>query len=437
MANKTTADLIAASMNTGKEAQFLANGRLYDFSPEGIKSFTNAEKVRVVAGRGAVHGGVANSGTTYSRGEHRMKIFFGNTPSRDIQLVFTNFQSTGSAAEVVGPNAITVEAALETISPSAFVTVTFNGATSVSIPAGGTVVSDPVPLTFAANAQAWLRTGVVVTVGQSWPRTSMFAISGEAMYESTEATSQVQATGAMAARTTGVTAGGGYIPIAIIGKTADPIPAVALVGDSIMAGTVGDSSSSTTGLRGLFAKGLVLPNGTTLPFTLLARASEQGAFSTGIGNYRRRHSLDYCTHAIVNYGTNDIAASATLVQIQGYLTEIWASLKARNLKVYQALILPRVTSSDSYATVVNQTPATGFAKNGVRDQLNAWIRLQVGTLIDGIIDLNVVAEDQTLGNRWVANGQANSITADGIHPNIAGCLTLAPVVQNIVKDFVV
>lgn len=437
MANKTTADLINESLNTGREAQFLANGRLYDFSPSGIKSFTNAEKVRVVAGRGAILGGVANSGTTYTRQETRMKIFFGSSPSRDIQLVFTNSQSAGSASEVVGPNAITIEAALETITPSAFVSVTFNGgALSAVLQPGGTIVSDPIPLSFAANAQAWLRTGVIVTAGQSWPRTSMFAISGESMYESTEATSQVHQTGVMLIRN-GQAGGGGYIPSAIIGKTADPIPAVALVGDSIMAGTIGDSSSATTGLRGLFAKGLVLPDSTTLPFTLLARASEQAVFCTSVGNFRRRFNLDYCTHAIVNYGTNDIAASATLVQIQGYLTEIWAQLKARNLKVYQALILPRTTSTDGWATAVNQTPATGFAKNGIRDQLNLWIRSQVGILIDGIIDLNVIAEDTTLGNRWVANGVASSITADGVHPNIAGAATLAPAVQAVARYFIV
>jgi lysophospholipase L1-like esterase len=427
--------LINSAINTGREAQFLANGRLYDFSPEGLKAFTNSEKVRVVAGRGACLGGVANSGTTYTRQETRMKIFFGSSPCRDIQLVFTNSTSAGSASEVVGPNAITIEAALETITPSAFVTVTFNGgALTAVLQPGGTVVSDPIPMSFAANAQAWLRTGLVVTAGQSWPRTSMFAISGESMYESTEATSQVQQTGAMLIRN-GQAGGGGYIPSAIIGKTADPIPAVALVGDSIMAGTIGDSSSNVTGLRGFFAKGLVLPDGSTLPFTLLARASEQAVYCTSVGNFRRRFNYDYCTHAIVNYGTNDIAAGATLVQIQGYLTEIWAQLKARNIKVYHSLILPRTTSSDTFATVANQTPATGFAKNGIRDQLNAWIRLQVGTLIDGIIDPNVIAEDQTLGNRWVANGVASSITADGIHPNVAGSLTLAPAVQAVVKDF--
>lgn len=379
-----------------------------------------------VATRGAIHGGVANSGTTMTRGESRLKVKFGPYPSRDIRLVFGNYQASGSAAEVAGPNAITVEAALETITPTvAFATVTFNGATSVVIQPGATVVSDPVPLDFDENASAWVRTGVTVTLGQSWPRTSMFAISGECMWESTEATSQIQASGAMAQRT-GTAGGGGYIPMAIVGIPETPFPCVGLLGDSIMAGTVGDGSDATTGARGLFARGLYLDNGTVLPWIILARASETAAFNVGVSGYRRRQMYDYCTHVICDYGTNDIAAGATLSAIQASLTSIWTSAKRRGVKVYQSLILPRTNAG-------NTTPAAGFTVGGVRDQLNTWIRLQEGELIDGIVDVNAVAESTVTPGLW-AN---SSWTADGVHPNTAGCLAISASVRNLAATFVV
>lgn len=385
-----------------------------------------AARRQVVAGRGAVLGGVANSGTTLTRQETRMKIFFGPAPVRDIQLIFTNFtEPTGTAPEIAGPNPITIEAALETITPVGFVTVTFGGAPTYTIQPGGFVISDPIPLDFAANGQAWLRTGLTVTAGQSWPRTSMFAITGESMYESTEATSQVQATGAMVARTTGVTGGGGYIPLAITGVASKPLVSVALVGDSIMAGTVGDGSDNTNGLRGMYARGLKLDDGSIIPYTLLARASEKAEYNVNVKGYRRRMALNYATHAIINFGTNDIAGGASLATTQGYLTEMWAGMKSRNIKVYQALILPRTNAG-------NTAPVANFTVGSIRDQLNTWIRAQVAAgVIDGLIDTNAIAESTVTPGLW-----ANSAwTTDGTHPNNTGCVALSVATRNVVKNW--
>lgn len=383
-------------------------------------------KLQVVAGRGAILGGVANSGTTMTRQETRMKLFFGPSPTRDIRLVFTNFtEPTGTAPEIAGPNPITIEAALETITPVGFATVTFGGAPTYTIQPGGFVVSDPVALDFPANSQCWLRTGLTVSAGQSWPRTSMFAISGEAMPESTSATSQVQATGAMVTPAGGNAGAGGYIPSAILGIAEKPMISIALVGDSIMAGTVGDGSDNQTGLRGMYARGLKLDDGTTVPFTLMARASEQAAFNIGISGHRRRMLLAYTTHAIINFGTNDIVAGTSLANVQSYLTSMWQSMAARGIRVYQALILPRTNAG-------NTAPVTGFAVGGIRDQLNAWIKTQVGNgALAGIIDVNEVAESKTTPGLW-----ANSTwTSDGTHPNNAGAVALAAPVRAAVAKF--
>lgn len=386
-------------------------------------SFAYPRKLQVVATRGAIMGGQANSGTTMTRGEHRMKVFFGPQPCRDVRLVFTNFVAGGAAAEGLGPNAITVEAAIETITPAAFATVTFGGDNTVVIQPGAVAVSDPIPLDFDANAQAWIRTGVTVTLGQSWPRTSFFAISGEAQIESTNAASQIQATGVLTNGASGSTATAGYIPTAIIGIATTPFPSIGLLGDSIMAGTVGDTSSATTGARGVYMRGLFLDDGTVLPYSVLARASERAEWNIGASGYRRRSALDYCTHVISNYGTNDIAAGTSVANIQTYLTSLWTSAKRRNVKVYQALILPRTDAG-------NTTPASGFAVGAARDQVNTWIRAQAAAkVIDGIIDVNAVAEG--VPGLWASN----SYTTDGTHPNATGSVAIAAAVRAVASTF--
>lgn len=393
---------------------------------------------QVVATRGCIMGGQANSGTTQSRGEHRMKVQFGPQACRDVRLVFTNFVAGGAAAEGLGPNAITVEAAIETISPTvAFATVTFNGANTVLIQPGAIVVSDPIPFDFDANATAWIRTGVTVSVGESWPRTSFFAISGDAQIESTNVASQIQSTGVLTNGASGSTATAGYIPTAIIGIPEKPFPSIGLLGDSIMAGTVGDSSSTTTGARGLFMRGLFLNDGSVLPYTVLARASERAEWNVGVSGYRRRQMLNYCTHVVCNYGTNDIAAGTSLANIQSYLTSIWSSIKRRNIQVYQSLILPRITSTtDSYATAAGQKVSVGFGRGETRDQLNDWIRQQAKDgVIDGIVDVNLLAEDQAAPSKWISNGQANSVTSDGVHPNTTGAPIFAAAMRNVAASF--
>lgn len=397
-----------------------------------------ANRQQIVANRGTIHGGLANSGTTYSRGEQRFKLFFGPSVTTDIQFVFGNFQAPGTSAEVDGPNALNIEATLETITPSvAAIRSTFNGVTPGLLNPGGIFAADAMPVSLPANAQAWGRTGVIVNVGQSWPRTSFFAISGEAQYESTASVSQVNATGAMSTPAGGQTAGGGFLPLGIIGVPEKPFPAVGLLGDSIMAGTVGDATSTVNGSRGMYARGLFFDNGTLWPYVMLARASERAEWCAGLSSYLRKYMLQYCTHVICNYGTNDIAAGRTFDQIKADLMSIWDQARARGCKVYQAMILPRVTSSNSFVDIAGQTITAGFGANSTRYLLNQFFQASVGTLIDGVIDGNKYLEDPNNYGRWVVNGSPNYVTSDGTHPNATGAILGAAATKSVAERWTV
>lgn len=129
--------------------------------------------------------------------------------------------------------------------------------------------------------------------------------------------------------------------------------------------------------------------------------------------------MQYCSHVICQVATNDIATPYTLEVCQANLTATWAHVKARGKHLTQCLVMPKTTSTDSWATLANQSYATGCEPGGVRDQLNAWIKSQVGILIDDIIDPNPYVESQTDHGKWIVNGSANYPTTDGTHPSTA------------------
>lgn len=83
----------------------------------------------------------------------------------DLRLVFTNTITNSAGGEADATATITVSGAIEypvdTILP-----VTFNGATTASIPPGCTVVSDPVGVDVPAATNFWTRQCVT---GSSWP----------------------------------------------------------------------------------------------------------------------------------------------------------------------------------------------------------------------------------------------------------------------------
>jgi hypothetical protein len=384
-----------------------------------------------ITGNNAFAGGGA---TNYTRGECRMKVTFGASAVSNVQAVFPGFYSPGGAEEAVNPNALTVEFGLENSASTRTYMAGFASAASAVVSPGGLLLSDPIGQDFDPNDFVYMRTGVVVPSTQRWPTNSGYIFSGEGAWASTGATSQIGATGTLANPGGTGAVSNFYHPMALIGLVDTPTPAVAMIGDSLFQGIgTGDSVGDALGNTGYVARGLY-GGSLRIPHTKLSRGSDYIIHMAALASWRRRSILQYCTHLISGGGTNDISNGSTLASLQPYYLKLWASGKRRGLKVFQALVPPRTTSTDSWATAANQTAVSGFTVGGVRDQLNAWIKSQVGNgVLDGIIDPNPYLEDQANPGKWVTNGTAGYITADGTHPTAAGAALASQSVSSVAR----
>lgn len=375
---------------------------------------------------------------TYIMTESRLTVKNGCQPCTDIRLAMCGFSvdSSGTNGEVAVPNAITYNIAVEKVSPNKAVRASLNGAIDIVIAGGsGITFTDPVGLTFAADEEFKVQYGQLIA-DTTKTYLASYNLPGLAdYYRATALTStQVGTAGTWVATGRGSNQNVASSPI-IIGRPLTNYPSVILLGDSIMASRddlVGDGFGNHGYARGLYT---AAANGGSIPYAVLARSGEKAQTVANENHTNRMAMLTYCSHVICNWGTNDIQASRTFAQVTADLITIWALMRRHGVKVFQCLILPRTTSSDSWATAANQTVVSGFGVGGIRDQVNAWIALQVGSLIDGVIDANAVVEDPANPSKWVTTGATFYATTDGIHPTDAAMALVAPIVRAKARTF--
>jgi len=418
----------------------LAGGALAQSAPQGAGQ-SPGPRLRIVATQGSVlgEGGVAGGGgTNYTRGESRIFPLTGAAAAYNIQLAYANYFANAASGEADNANAVTIEACFETLSPSAYYRAYFNGSTSVSLAAGAALVlTDPRGFDVAANTRFAVRTGVTVPSTQTWMNSNgIFGeFSGTGFFQSTSASSQVAAVGAMTTPGGGAAATSGYTPIAILGYTTQPIVSIVIMGDSLANGY--QDAGDGLGASGWIERGLSNVNGAQIPW---AQASKSGntvnAEQVPQFGPRKRSLLDYATHAILVDGTNDLVVGTPVATLETQALNVFAGIRSHGVKLYVSTILPRTTSTDSWATAANQTAVNAaFASGGARDQFNTWLFTQIGVTIDGVIDPNPYLEDPVNHGKWVTNGTANFATPDGVHPGTAGHILAATAVANAAAKF--
>lgn len=335
-----------------------------------------------------------------------------------------------------GSNNLVVECALEKISGGAQTVMgKFNGMPTATIPPGGWIMSDPFYPSqfglseFPANWDARCRTGSTIATGQKWPFNAYQqyeTISGQANCLSDALVSQIAATGALVTpagglsnSTTGLAA---YGPVAIVGEwVATPDVSLMISGDSIVSKLNDSDDNGSTG-GAFITRGVRSVNGRSIANVKVAKGGEL-ASNWSAGNAFRKYLMSFCTHYIDNFGTNDLngqTAAAALTSKQA----IWADFRAlaKGPKwIVNIPVTPKANSTDSWATLANQTPLSGFNTGEKRDTLNASIVSLVGTSTgpDQVIDVNTVWQDGTQTAKWVVNGTANYPTADNVHPSAA------------------
>lgn len=308
----------------------------------------------------------------------------------------------------------------------------FGGGASVVVPAGGSVVSDPIPLrVFAqqdlavslyvpgANVLASQHGGAVVTsylsangsgdVAADEARTAYTLTTPSMLWLKSIDVWSRSATGAVVAFGDSIT--DGTCTTLDAHDRWEDIVAVRLdTADRNGFGRLGNNydlfdrfDRRADGHKSIVNEGI---GGNTV-----TRAVQPGPDSTpGVERFDR----DVLSHAgvtdvIVFMGTNDIRREASASQVIAGLQNIAQRARARGLKVIGVTIVPRhnVAPSGTY---------TGWntAKTVIRNQVNQWIRTT--RVFDDVIDFDRVVRDPADPNLLYPAFNCG----DGIHPSPAG-----------------
>ncbi|MFE1397552.1 SGNH/GDSL hydrolase family protein [Nocardiopsis dassonvillei] len=312
------------------------------------------------------------------------------------------------------------------IDPATDRTVTFGGRTSVTVPAGAPMVSDPVPLELPA------RSDLVVSIHlpEETPVTTLHASSFQ---ENVVAAGDV--TGDTSVEATRTLTQWHFLSGVSVRSRTRLADAVVALGDSI---TDGSETRVNANHR--------------WPDLLARRLPRTGVLNSGIGGNRllhdpnppeggdaedfaaffgqsalRRFDRDVLAHpgvghVIVLLGVNDLGHPGTVAPVSETVTaeevigahrQIIARSRAAGLRVYGGTILPFGGDTLGFHTEENEAK---------RQAVNAWIR--TGGEYDAVIDFDEVTRDPADPLRLLPAYDSG----DGLHPNDAGMAAMADAV---------
>lgn len=303
--------------------------------------------------------------------------------------------------------------------------LTFSGSPSVTIPAGGRVLSDPVALAVEAQQDLAVSlylpgTNVSITRHASALTTSYLTPNGAGNQAASEDRSAFTVT------TTSM-----FWLSAIDVLTTSATGAIVAFGDSIT-----DGSCTTLDAHDRWEDLLVIR-------LALRHGKPKAVVNEGIGGNTvtraglvpppdslpgierlDRDVLEQAgvTHVILFMGTNDIRREASAAQVIAGMQEIIDRVKARRLKIIGVTIIPRHNRPPSGTN-------TGWndAKTAIRNQVNDWIRNEAN--FDAVLDFDKVVRDPV--NLNLINPPYN---CDGIHPNPFGYFVMGKSVDLSVFD---
>ena len=407
------------SILPGNWADFpLGNGQRYG------QSATNC---RVCLSKAGTNRGV------FSRSHHRARGAIS-----EIAVVVQNWyvDRAGGKLEIPSDGDLQITMSVE-YPAGTFYQLKFEGSPRERVAAGDFLVSDFRSIAIPDDAEFWTNmwmqapTGNTIVFFAGDTGQGQVAANGEKLsVGATSATDSTMATSAATAQATG------WWPTAIISRTSNK--SAIIVKDSIGEGV--SDTADTTDAIGSIARSIV---GGAAYINLSQRGDRlELALQSSA---RRLALLPLSQNGICGLGVNDIGAGRSLSQIKADMITRWTEVKALlagSKRVFQTTITPSVITTDAYATLANQTPATNFstAGNGTRELLNDWLRdgapinagsavaigdNSVGTIRAGImghplysvLELADVVESSRNSGKWKVDGTANKWTADGIHPS--------------------
>ena len=222
-----------------------------------------------------------------------------------------------------------------------------------------------------------------------------------------------------------------FTPVAVRSTCANKFSFGAM-GDSWIVGA-GDGASSpdvSIGFAGRGTSGTAIDSADGYPYV---QHGFTGAKVTDLDNtdalkYRLMIADRALSHALIEPGINDVvAAGQTLATIQAALLDVAAKYLAVGVKPIACTIGPRTSSTDSWATVANQTPSSGYiagtdtvagSNSIITQELNDWIRTTPAPFYDYFEAADVVMSARNSGI-WQVNAAwtNDAYTLDGVHPN--------------------
>lgn len=269
----------------------------------------------------------------------------------------------------------------------------FNGSRTKTIAAGGIAFTDPLGFRVAKGTLLKVRTYTDAGSGNVIkPNLANYDSSGGG-----------KSAGVDYADSGSISTGTAYIfgPSLVIGQCQNPC--LLVIGDSVM-----DANASTGYPRRRYGD---VPTygwqcGLQANVLSIAISGDSLAARKNTTKYIRTQVYQYADVALVGLGINDFMSGSTDVQIRASLETLWEELVERGLRVWQTTITPRSTSTDSWATVENQT-ALNMPGRGT---LNDYIRT-IPSPLTGIVEIADVVESARNSGKWKA-----AYTADGLHP---------------------
>lgn len=347
--------------------------------------------------------------------------------TRDVKQLRLGFvgwwwdQVSGVNLEKLNDGPLTIRVALEI--NGIIIPLFFGGQRDGILEPGAVLLTDPVSAEAAAASTFFVRT-YVTSDGDRWNTNTIvshIARPGEG-YETGASVTDKTLSGTV---TTAETRGFG--PSLILAEARAGLPLVAAIGDSILYGQndVTTTLGSTTD-RGFIARAMLTGQ---VPYTKIGSGGDKtSGFKTWANSYNRRLLVPGATHAVVYIGINGLRQGDTAASVIADLTIIYQWLADLGIEVWACTIGPRSTSTDSWATTVNQTPDT---YNANRVTVNEWIRTTPAPLT-GYFDVADTIESARNSGIWKVNGSAFYYTTDGLHPSTRGHELMAPAIDTTV-----
>lgn len=277
-----------------------------------------------------------------------------------LQLVFANwYQTTAYTNGETGTGGVSTITASVEYPVGVFTLVKFGGLAQGTIPELSNIVSDGINLStpIPAGAVFYVRSYCTNPAGLPWTKFGDKA-KGEALIVGTSGIADLTMGGTVTTNY-GVTT---YCPVAIIGQTTKS--SLFIIGDSRAVG-VKDWYSGSEGALEEIARSLAPSLGYIT--AACAGSNLQGFIAS---NSLKLSLAKYTSHVICEYGINDLFASGrTASQVLADQQTVYNLFPSK--PVYQTTLPPESSSTDSWATVGNQTT---LSANSNRVQVNNAIR---------------------------------------------------------------